>query len=468
MQDEILINRLKRRDMNAFEEVIATYKNYVGAIVKNRISTSMGLEDVEEVVADVFFALWKQSGKLDSKKGTIKNYLGILARNMAINKLRANHEMLLAVDDMEIPDDASPELEIINRETMDILKCEVDTLKYPDIEIFTKYHIYGETVKVIAEEMQLNPNTVKSKLARSRKKLKNNYLKGDILMKICKTNQTMLDEIEQISIQEDQIQLSTDHILKLFYSKVASDKKKSIKRRKAYAAIAACFALAVAINWKGIYTYASELFTRSTAMSQDIILPDENMKLITVNKPERLDHYGTYVGGKSYSSLKECMDELGINILTSDLAYDESYEGKVELTFPLDGDEKFGTNGVSIKDFMYIIGDLKEFERQGTGAVYKTPQTDEDKYASTISLEIEFFITGTKRQTSQANVDYSGLSFTHHETYTSSDGREVQIIGNNSGRINEYIAYFYDNNIKYSLRGKVELSELKRIIDSFH
>ena len=84
MQDEILIGRLKRRDMNAFEEVIGTYKNYVGAIVKSRISASMQPEDVEEVVADVFFALWKQSGKLDAKKGSLKNYLGILTRNRYI------------------------------------------------------------------------------------------------------------------------------------------------------------------------------------------------------------------------------------------------------------------------------------------------------------------------------------------------------------------------------------------------
>lgn len=158
--------------MNAFEEVIITYKNYVGAVVKSRISNSMELEDVEEVVADVFFALWKQSNKLDAKKGSIKNYLAILARNMAINKLRGHHEILLMIDEMEIPGDDSPEFEIISRETMDILKGEVESLKSLDIEIFTKYHIDGETVKMIAEDMQLNPNTVKAKLARSRKKLK--------------------------------------------------------------------------------------------------------------------------------------------------------------------------------------------------------------------------------------------------------------------------------------------------------
>lgn len=287
-------------------------------------------------------------------------------------------------------------------------------------------------------------------------------------MKICKANQTMPDDTEQISMQEDQIHLSTDHILNLFHSKVASDRKKSMNRRKAYTAIAACFILAVVINWKSIYTYASELFARSTAISRDTILLDGSMKFITVNKPETLDRYGTYVGSKDYSSLKECSDELGVNLLTSNLAYNESFEGKVELSFPLDGNEEYGTNSVTIRDALYIIGDLKEFERQSsTGGVFKTPQTKEDKYGSPICLEIEFFITGTKKQNFGEHVDYSGLSYAYHEIYTSSTGKEVQIIGNNSGRINDYIAYFYDNNMKYTLEGRIDLAELKRVIDSF-
>ncbi|MGN6710385.1 RNA polymerase sigma factor [Anaerocolumna jejuensis] len=172
MQDEVLIKRLKQRDMKAYEEVIDTYKNYVGAIVKSRISVSMRNEDIEEVVADVFVALWKQSDRLDAKKGNLKNYIGIIARNLAINKIRGSYNLLSIDDDMEITGDVSPEYEVMNRETRDILLHEVNTLKSLDKEIITKYYMEGETVKKIAEDMQLNPNTVKAKLLRARKKLK--------------------------------------------------------------------------------------------------------------------------------------------------------------------------------------------------------------------------------------------------------------------------------------------------------
>ncbi len=158
--------------MNAYEEVINTYKNYVGAIVKSRISASMRTEDVEEVVADVFFALWKQSDKLDAKKGTLKNYLGMISRNMAINKLRENHNLIFMEDAAEITGDTSPEFKMIDNETKDILLNEVDLLKFPDKEIIKKHYLDGDTVKKISEDMQLNTNTVKAKLVRARRKLK--------------------------------------------------------------------------------------------------------------------------------------------------------------------------------------------------------------------------------------------------------------------------------------------------------
>lgn len=171
-QEEGLIRRLKKQDVKAFEEVINTYTNYVGAVVKSRIAASMEPEDVEEVIADVFFTLWKQSNRLDFKKGSIKNYLGMLARNMAINKLRERPATTVIDDNIELMGDDSPEFEVLNKETREALMFELNALKSPDKEVFIKFHLEGETVKQIAAELRLNPNTVKAKLARSRKKLK--------------------------------------------------------------------------------------------------------------------------------------------------------------------------------------------------------------------------------------------------------------------------------------------------------
>ncbi len=284
-------------------------------------------------------------------------------------------------------------------------------------------------------------------------------------MKICDEEQVLRNEAEEIKHFERQSE-SFDTIWKIFNEKITFDKRRKNRRRKLFAVIVACIIVVVTSNWKGIYSFASEFLAKITITSKDIEYLSESMKLITVNEPEKLDSYGVYIGNKHYTSLKECTDELGIEILTSDLACDAMFDDKVILSFPMDGDEKFGMNLVTINDFMYIIGDLREFELQGTAAYYKSPQLN-DQYGSPISLNIEFFITGMKRNIEESHSDYSGLSYSYHEIYKGTNGITAQIIGNQTEGKGDYTAIFYENDMKYTLTGLVTLTELKRIIDSF-
>jgi hypothetical protein len=288
-------------------------------------------------------------------------------------------------------------------------------------------------------------------------------------MKIYEGSQIGATETERIQLLESETHLSGQHILELFKDKLAEDEKKKTSRRRSLAAVmAAGIILLISVNWNSIYTFASEFMTKIIIKSQDIELPEVHMNKISVNKPDNLKRfspYAIYTAGKSYSSLNDCTDELGIEILTSDLAYDASYEDKVTLYYPV-GDEKFEPNNVQINDYMYIIGDLKEFERQGNAATYKAPGTNE-KYASPVSLGIEFYITGTKDSMQSSTVDYSGLSYAYYEVYEGSNGLTAQILGNSNEGKSNYTAVFYNKDLKYTLEGRVELVELKRIIDSF-
>lgn len=54
---------------------------------------------------------------------------------------------------------------------MKYLKGQVNRLNSLEREIFFEYHFDGKTVERIAKDHQMNINTVKAKLARSRKKL---------------------------------------------------------------------------------------------------------------------------------------------------------------------------------------------------------------------------------------------------------------------------------------------------------
>ena len=65
-----------------------------------------------------------------------------------------------------------------------IVREAVFSMPQPDREIFLRFYYYCQSIPIIAEKMQLNPSTVKTRLKRGREKLKAHLtgiktLKGD-------------------------------------------------------------------------------------------------------------------------------------------------------------------------------------------------------------------------------------------------------------------------------------------------
>ncbi|MGN1412397.1 MAG: RNA polymerase sigma factor [Oscillospiraceae bacterium] len=86
MTEEKLIQKLKKKNIKAFEYLVNSYTGYVSTIVFKIIGQSMTIQDVEEVTADTFLTVWNNSEKLQEK--SLRGYLGSIARDKAKNKLR--------------------------------------------------------------------------------------------------------------------------------------------------------------------------------------------------------------------------------------------------------------------------------------------------------------------------------------------------------------------------------------------
>ena len=82
-----LIRRIQKGDESALAIIISEYHAYVGKIVYSILGSYSHKIDLQGVVNQIFFTLWHKANKIDpSKSVTIKGYLGILARNTAINE----------------------------------------------------------------------------------------------------------------------------------------------------------------------------------------------------------------------------------------------------------------------------------------------------------------------------------------------------------------------------------------------
>ena len=170
IDEQYLIQQIKTGSQKALETVIDRYGSYVKAIAANIIKPPMTDADVEEVVSDVFLSLWSHPG--DPDRGSLKGYLAAITRNKARDRLRSFHiEVPLESDCLEVPvEDSCRQIELA--QLKEAVKQVVDRLEEPDRTILLRYYYFYQKTDAIARDMGMNPATVRTKLARSRQKLK--------------------------------------------------------------------------------------------------------------------------------------------------------------------------------------------------------------------------------------------------------------------------------------------------------
>lgn len=170
MKDQLL-KKLRKHDEKALADIMDQYSHLVASIIHNIFKNSLTKEDIEETIADVFITLWKNADKVQD--GKLKGYICCIAKTRALNKIAVNSKkVVLNIDDYDPEDDFSiqdeTEKKDISREIREIIE-EIDS---PDKEIIIRYYYYYQTVSQISSAMEINLETVKSKLRRTREKIK--------------------------------------------------------------------------------------------------------------------------------------------------------------------------------------------------------------------------------------------------------------------------------------------------------
>jgi len=175
VDDLKLIQGLKEQDENALNICINRYHSYVSCIVANIIGRSFPKEDKEEIIMDVFLAVWNHADSVNSEMfPSLKPYIGTIARNKSKNKLRSvpKYNSTVLINDEIVADTKDFMKVIFNKELKEVLLETLNKLNKDERICFIKYYYYQKTIRVISEETGINESTIKSKLARGRNKLK--------------------------------------------------------------------------------------------------------------------------------------------------------------------------------------------------------------------------------------------------------------------------------------------------------
>lgn len=84
IENELFYQRLKKRDDDAFDDLITAYSKLLWAVgARSGVHNNM---DLEEIISDVFLRFWQHPEKFNPEKGSLKTYLCIMTKSMTRNK----------------------------------------------------------------------------------------------------------------------------------------------------------------------------------------------------------------------------------------------------------------------------------------------------------------------------------------------------------------------------------------------
>ena len=170
MNEAKLARKLRLGDRPALNQAIDAYTPYLTTVVWHTIGPTASAEDVEEIISDVFLALWSHRTNLSPELG-LKSWLAAAARNKAID---------LPLDEAAGTGSVTPEEDLEQRMFAAALRQAVEDLPPPDGQLVFRYYYEEEKLKDIAKDLGLSVPAAKSRLLRARRKLKEVLTRGGL------------------------------------------------------------------------------------------------------------------------------------------------------------------------------------------------------------------------------------------------------------------------------------------------
>lgn len=170
-QQKLLKDYMEKNKLN-IEQIISDYSGYVYTIIKNISNQEFNQEDIEEMISDTFFVLWKNAYKID-RNDKISSYLSGVISNI-IKKQKRKMKVEFNIEDYKnILHEHNKVDEIYeNKNKIQMIEKVLKNMKKEDNDIFESFYYAGKKIKEIAKELNITEFKVKTRLYRIRKKIK--------------------------------------------------------------------------------------------------------------------------------------------------------------------------------------------------------------------------------------------------------------------------------------------------------
>ena len=167
--DEALIERIADRDQLAMRTLFARYRVALYRWLLRLVSDTATAEDL---LSEVFLDVWRHAAVFEGRS-SVSTWLLAIARNKAISARRRRPDVELndeLTSTLADPAD-DPELMLEKKDREEVLRRSVAKLSQRHAEIIDLVYYHGKSVNEVAEVMELNAATVKTRMFYARKKL---------------------------------------------------------------------------------------------------------------------------------------------------------------------------------------------------------------------------------------------------------------------------------------------------------
>lgn len=184
MEDAQIVKLYWERNPEAIARSREKYEIYCFSLA-DRIVTSR--EDAEECVNDTWLRAW--NAMPPQRPGILSAFFGKLTRNLSLDRWRYNRaakrggpQVETALEELGecLPAPGRPEDHLEERETADLISRFLREQPQLDRVLFLRRYWYLDSVAALAERFSMNENTVKSRLHRTRLRLKEVLLREGV------------------------------------------------------------------------------------------------------------------------------------------------------------------------------------------------------------------------------------------------------------------------------------------------
>jgi RNA polymerase sigma-70 factor (ECF subfamily) len=165
-----LIELLATGDETAFARLFEKYRNKVYTIALRLTHSNI---IAEEIVQDVFLKIWLKRNDLLQVR-SFDAYLFVITRNKVYKVLKqiATNYQLVAIADENVPSNADPSQQLLEKEYTEVLQTALARLPMQQQKVYHLVKTRGLKREEVARQLSIGPETVKFHLAQAMKNIR--------------------------------------------------------------------------------------------------------------------------------------------------------------------------------------------------------------------------------------------------------------------------------------------------------